>query len=85
MCEFVCCIAQHRIGLPYFELLLWDTAGVRVQKLQDMGDQISAAEIVGPQCREQHILSPGAYLEGDKEKSQLDYYILSNVFVMYDV
>lgn len=60
-------------GRTYFELLLSDAAIVRVEKLQDMGDKISAAEIVGSQCSEQHILSSAANLEGNK-KSQLLYY-----------
>lgn len=53
-------------GLSYFELLLSDTAVVWVEKLKDMGDQISAAEIVGSQCCEQHILSFAAHLKDDK-------------------
>lgn len=53
----------------YFELLLCDTAVVWVQELKNMGDQISAAEIVGSQCREQHILSSAANLEVKKSLS----------------
>lgn len=54
--------------MTYFELLLCDTA-VWVQELEDMGDQISAAEIVGSQRSEQHILSSAANLEVQKSLS----------------
>lgn len=47
----------------YFELLLSDTAVVWVEKLKNMRDQISAAEVVGSQRGEEHTLSSAAYLE----------------------
>lgn len=49
--------------LSYFELLLRDTAVVWVEEPQHVGDQISAAEVVGSQRSEQHILSSAAYLK----------------------
>ncbi|TNN66672.1 hypothetical protein EYF80_023061 [Liparis tanakae] len=61
---------RRRRRLPYFELLLCDGAVLRVEKLEDVGDQISAAEIVGSQCRVQHALSSAADLEGHN-KTQL--------------
>lgn len=64
---------DHR-KVTYFELLLCDTA-VRVQELEDMGDQISAAEIVGSQCSEQHILSSAANLEVQKSLSKEIIYV----------
>lgn len=59
--------------LPYFELLLSNSAVVWVEKLEDMGDEVSAAEIVGSQCSEQHILSFAAYLEGNKSQLLVIY------------
>lgn len=56
-------------GMSYLELLLSDTAVVWVEELKDMGDHISAAEIVGSQCSEQHILSSAAYLQGHQNVS----------------
>lgn len=50
----------------YFELLLCDIANVWVQELKDVRYQISAAKVVGSQCRKEHILSFAANLE-DKE------------------
>lgn len=64
----------HR-KLSYFELLLCDTAVVRVQELEHMGNQISAAEIVGSQCSEQHNLSFAANLEVNNSLSDCIIYL----------
>lgn len=47
----------------YFELLLCNIAVVWVQELKDMRDQISAAEVISSQCREQHSLGFAANLK----------------------
>lgn len=36
----------------YFELLLCDVGTVRFEELQHVGDEVSAAEVVGPQSCE---------------------------------
>lgn len=68
----------HR-KLSYFELLLCDTAVVRVQELEHMGNQISAAEIVGSQCSEQHNLSFAANLKMNKSLSDCAIYLRSRI------
>lgn len=64
-------MAQKR--LSYFELLLSDAAVVGVEKLKDVWNQISAAEIVGSQRSEQHILSSAAYLRGIESVKRFFY------------
>lgn len=68
----------HR-KLTYFELLLCDTAVVWVQELEYMGNQISAAEIVGSQCSEQHNLSFAANLEVNKSLSDGIIYLRCSI------
>lgn len=54
---------NQRTG-SYFELLLRHAAVVWVQELENVRNQVSAAEVVGSQCAEQNILSLASNLTG---------------------
>lgn len=54
----------------YFELLLRHAGVVWVKELEDVRNQVSAAEVVGPQSAEQDILSPASNLTRDDNEHQ---------------
>ena len=54
MCVCVC--------VWYLELLLGDVGAPRLQQLQHFGDEVAAAEVVGAQRIEQHVLGFTAHL-----------------------
>jgi len=53
----------------YFELLLRDVAALGFEERQHVGDEVSAAEVVGAQSREQNPLGPAAHLPRGSTKS----------------
>lgn len=57
----------------YFELLLRHAAIVWVQELEDVRNQVSAAEVVGSQSAEQNILSPASNLTRDVDEHQGEF------------
>ena len=48
----------------YFELLLRDVSAVGFEELQHVGDEVSAAEVVGSQSGEENPLGPTPHLAG---------------------
>lgn len=49
-------------GRLYFKLLLCDVTAAGLQELQHVGDQVPAAEVVGPQRGEEHTLGFAPHL-----------------------